>query len=108
MSVKTGQLRHRVIIQTHTTTNDEFGHPGRTWSDLDTVWASVIPVSAREYQEGKQTVGEVTHRVVMRYRSGFDQADRLKFGTRLLEIVALINPLERNERLEILVKEDAA
>ena len=53
-------------------------------------------------------MGEVTHRVVMRYRSGFDQADRLKFGTRLLEIVALINPLERNERLEILVKEDAA
>lgn len=108
MSIKAGQLRHRVIIQTLATTPDTFGSPGRTWSDLDTVWASITPVTSREYETGRQTVGEVSHRVTIRYRAGFDQSSRLKFGSKYLEIVALLNPLERNERLEMLVKEEAA
>ena len=47
----------------------------------------------------------VTHRVTIRHRDGVTPKMRLKFGARILNIRAVINPAERNRTLELLCEE---
>ena len=65
-SVKAGRLRHRLTIQTHTVSQDGFGEPDKTWSDLATVWADVRPLRGREYLEARGEQGALFYLVTMR------------------------------------------
>ena len=47
----------------------------------------------------------MTHRVTIRHRDGVTPKMRLKFGTRILNIRAVINAGERNRTLELLCEE---
>ena len=47
----------------------------------------------------------MTHRVTIRHRDAVTAKMRLKFGTRILNIRAVVNPSERNRTLELLCEE---
>ena len=101
MSMKIGDLRHRITFQQPIKTPD--GHKGHTvkWQDVVTVWASVEPLSGREYFYSHQIKAEVTHRVKMRYRAGITVKMRIKHKGRVLEIESILD----KEMLEILCRE---
>ena len=67
MSIAAGDLRHRVLIQQQVTTRDEDGVQTTSWLDVATVWASVEPLSAREFIQSGQTQAAVTARITIRY-----------------------------------------
>lgn len=96
-----GPLRHQVTIQTRSISQDALGQAIATWSDGTTIWARVEPLSGSETAGQVQTQATMTHKVTIRYRSGMGVLDRLKFGTRILEINAVRNPEERNIWLEL-------
>ena len=100
-----GKLRHEIIIQSYTTVPDVIGHPVKTWTTRDTVWAWVRPMSGREIMSAQQPVGEITHKVTIRYQSAIAVTDRIKFGTRYFDINFIGNYDERNEFMEIMCKE---
>jgi head-tail adaptor len=52
-----------------------------------------------------QTVGTVSHEVVIRYLSTVSIKHRIYFGTRVLEIASIANKDERNEYLTLLCNE---
>lgn len=58
MPVQIGRLDRRITIQTPTETQDSYGEPVITWSDLTTVWASVTPSSS---QTGEQFEADQVH-----------------------------------------------
>jgi SPP1 family predicted phage head-tail adaptor len=99
--MQAGKLRHRVTIQTATQSQDAYGEADRTWSDADTVWASVSPASSRELVQGRQVQAETTHTIRMRYHEDAAPTARLKFGSRTFNIVRVHNIDERNIELEI-------
>lgn len=103
--MRAGRLRHRVTIQTRSTTPEADGGQPATWTDGATVWAGVEPIAGREMLRADAAAAEVSHRVWMRWRAGVTPANRLKLGTRTFEIVAAINAGERDRDLEILAKE---
>jgi len=105
--MEAGNLRHRVTIQTAGATQNGAGEPVVTWSDSATVWASIEPIRGTERQAAQQMTATMTHTVRMRYRASMSVANRLKFGSRYLEINAVIDPGERHERLELLCTEVA-
>ena len=66
--MRAGSLRSRVVIQTLSSTYDDYGELSNAWLTGDTVWASVIPVGGTEKNIANELVGVVTHVVKMRYR----------------------------------------
>lgn len=99
--MEAGSLRHRVSIQTESETLDSYGEPTSGWSTDSTVWASVVPTSGRETNEGEGLSGVVTFKVTMRYNTAVSPKKRLLFGSRVLGITKVINKEERNEYLEL-------
>ena len=106
MSVRAGRLRHRVAIQSQSTTLDDYGEATGSWSTGDTVWAAVEPVSGSERDIGEGKAGIVSHRVVMRYNSSVSPKKRLLFGSRVLNIDSVINVDELNERMSLFCVEE--
>ena len=75
--MRAGPLRHRVVLQTYTETQDAFGGMTPTWSTLATVWAAVEWLMGREYLEAKQLEGELAVRIRIRNRTGVTERTRV-------------------------------
>lgn len=103
--MRAGQLRHRVTIQAQTTTQDEYGQPVQTWSDVATVWASVEDLSGREFFAAQQIAAEVTTRVTIRYRAGIEPDMRVIAGGRTLDIRSVQDPDGRRRQLVLMCRE---
>lgn len=103
--MKAGKLRHRITIQNPVETTNDVGDVTTTWEDFATVWAEIIPLSGREYWESKQVNSEVTGKIRIRYLAGVTPKMRAKFGDRIFNIEAVINPEEKNIELVLLVSE---
>ena len=101
-----GNLNKRITLQQSTRASDGMGGFTLAWADVATIWGAIWPVSATEQIQSMQTVGNITHRIRIRYRSVLKSSWRIKYGNRYFAIVAPpINPEERNEWLDILCKE---
>jgi SPP1 family predicted phage head-tail adaptor len=105
-----GSLRHRVTLQTPTSAADGDGGYTDTWATLVTVWASVVPATARDLE--RAVAGTVqssaTHLVTIRYLAGVTTKTRVLFGTRTLQVTGVQNPEERNISLVLVCQEVVA
>jgi SPP1 family predicted phage head-tail adaptor len=101
-----GKLNKRVTLQYSTRTPDGMGGFSLVWNSITPdIWAALWPVSASETVQSNQQVMTISHRIRIRYRSVLKPNYRIKYGNRYFAIVSIINPEERNEWLDILVKE---
>ena len=103
--MRTGRLNRRATIKRLEVTKDEFNADIESWVDAATVWAHIEPLRGREYWQAKQVVAEVTGRITIRYLTGIDEKMRVVYGNKIYNILAVINPEERNRTLQLLVRE---
>jgi len=103
-----GRLRHQVTIIQAVPAPDGAGGLTKTWTALATVWAAVDPLRGREYFAAQQVTAEITHKVTLRYLTGVRPEMRVQFGDREFDIMAVINPQERNIYLELMCVEAPA
>lgn len=103
--MRAGKLRHRVIIERLTATQDAAGQETGTWGTFATRWASLEPLSGRELVNAQQVSAEVTHAITLRYLSGVVPKMRAVFGGRNFDIQSVLNRDERKVELELLVRE---
>lgn len=100
--MEAGSLRHRVTIQQKTEGSPQqnaAGEPDVSWTTYCTAYASINPVSGKEPFLAQQHLAQVSHKVRIRYRSGITADMRVLFGSRVLDIKAVLNWGERNEEL---------
>ena len=73
---------------------------------LGTFWASIEPLGGRELLQAAETLGESTHRVIMRW-PGFEVTSEMwiQFGTRMFDITNTSDIEERNRVVVIMCKE---
>lgn len=89
--MKAGSLRHRITIQKPVSgQNPDTGATTTTWEEVAQVWASVEPLSVREFIAAKAGQSEVTARIVMRYRSGIDATMRILFRGQIYNIEGVL------------------
>jgi SPP1 family predicted phage head-tail adaptor len=102
--VKAGELRTRVVIQEPVRTGSGTG--GRVeWRTLAPAWADIRPVrSTDRTQEGHFQAVRLA-RVTIRYREGIKSKMRVAIGSRILEIVSVIDVDERHRQLDLLCEE---
>lgn len=78
MPINAGKLRHRIIIQRPDYIQDmDNGAMNPVWVEVATVWASIDPISAREFVASQAEVSNITTRITIRYRSDLDDKMRL-------------------------------
>jgi len=106
MSVEIGKLRHRITFQERYEVSD--GHTGKivSWKDKVTLWASVEPLSGREFFYGHQIKNEVSHRVKVRYRTDLTVEMRINWNRRIMKIESIIDVKSQHRILEILCREE--
>lgn len=106
--MQAGRLRHRITIQEPVVARNGFNEAITTWSNVATVWASVEPISGREFFAAEHVQSEITHRVRLRYRPGVTSEMRVSFGGRYLQIESVIDVRERNAEMQLMCREMAA
>jgi SPP1 family predicted phage head-tail adaptor len=99
--MKAGALRDRVTFEQKVITNDPVSNEELvTWVEFATVWASVTDLSVREFISAQSTQSEVTCRIVVRYRDGFDSTMRARHDGRIYNLHgALRDPVSGKEYL---------
>jgi len=106
--MQAGTLRHRVNIQRRTLSRNAYGEELDVWSDEGPArWAAIEPLSGRELQQAQQVQAEVTHQVRLRWCVDLDltPAKRIRFRTRVFDIVSVRNVREANVELLVLCVE---
>jgi len=104
--VNSGKLRHKVEIQLSIDTRDEFGAvSGQTWHPFCYMWASIEPLSGREYFAAAQAQSEVSHKITMRYKSGIKPHYRILWNDRVFDILSILNIREENRELVLYCSE---
>lgn len=102
-----GRRRFRISIQSSTDSTNSVGEPVESFSTVSngTVWASIEPISGREYQAVQQIAAETTHKVTIRYLSGITPKYRVLYGSRVFDILAVRDVEERGRVTELLCRE---
>jgi SPP1 family predicted phage head-tail adaptor len=101
-----GLLDRRVTIQSPSITQNALGEAVTTWTPYATVWASIEPISGREFWAMQQVHSQVTVRIRIRYLAGALPKMRVTSGgSKVYNIEAIINPQDRNGHLELMCSE---
>lgn len=103
--MEAGKLRHRVTIQSKAATRDTYGEEVIIWTTVATVWAAVEPLQGREYLEARQVTAEVSTRIIIRRRSGILPEMRAVYGSRIYDILAVIEVDEARREMELMCQE---
>lgn len=105
--MRSSNLRERVTFQTKTEASDGMGAGGTaTWTDtLTGVPAAVWPLRSGELIENQKIEHQITHRVRVRYQSAMNTNMRIKWGSRYMDIISMIDIGSRNKEFEILTEE---
>ena len=76
--MRSGKLRHQITIQRPDYTQDPVtGEMTPSWVELAKTWASVEPLSTREFVAAAASQSKVSARIVIRYRVGIDATMRI-------------------------------
>lgn len=89
MSVTIDDLRERIGIQYRDKTRDIDGNivDGEIHTRA-TVWAKVIPVTARIGEQSEETENEIIYRVTVRHRQDIEPTDEILWRGKRLELTA--------------------
>ena len=98
------RLKHQLILQQRNTVADGVGGFTRTWDNVATLWAEIIPISGNERYAYEQQTSRGRYRIRLRYRSDIKPSMRLFDSTdnRAFDIKSVINTFEAGEMIEIL------
>lgn len=95
-----GKLNHRITFQIQNLDSEE-----EEWNDIVTTWASINPISGREYYQAETINSDLTHKVRLRYRKGITPDMRILYKDRIFNIVSVINEYEKNTMLQLMCRE---
>jgi head-tail adaptor len=106
--MRTGQMRHKITIQSFTETIGDDGHVSKSWSTLmANVPCSYEQVSGGEIRRGRQIEATATALFTLRYVPSVNPKCRISFGGNTYGIVR-VNAIDGQTRyLEIQAAVDA-
>jgi len=106
--MRSGRLRHRLVLQSPTETRDSYGASVPGWTTETTVYGAVEPISGKEYFSQQEVQAEAQVRIVIRYNSSIDETWRITHRGLYYAIVSVLNPQPRGRMLIIMCREGVA
>ncbi len=84
---------------------DGFGGFIRSYVAGPSLWARIVPLKHLYDRGTEQAEVQVTHRVIIRYRSDIDLTKRMRMGTRIFALRGYYDPDGKRVRLIVWCKE---
>lgn len=94
-----------VSVQRRGTAQDSAGQVIETWTEVSTEWASIEPVSSREFFAASGERAEVTHKIGIHYGVTVLPRDQIVYGDRTFDVKGSMNVEERNRELLLMCSE---
>ena len=89
--MRNGKLRHRITLQRPGLSQDpQTGEMIPGWQDVAPAWASIEPLSAREFIAAQAVQSDVSVRITVRYRPDITAAMRLLHGGKTYNITGVL------------------
>ncbi len=112
--IRSGDLKHKIIVQERTQTADGMGGFTDVWSDLYPTRAAIWPMKSSEVVDALKLEHKVDHKIRIRHPRTFEiKADmRVKWFDHIAKvdkyfnIISIINPDKRNVLLELICLEE--
>lgn len=104
--MRSGNLKHKIEIQAHEESQNDFGEQESSWSKFQDAYSSILPISAKETFTSKKLNAEITHKILIRFIPGVKSDMRIVYGSRIFNIDSVINIREENKTLQIMVTEN--
>jgi SPP1 family predicted phage head-tail adaptor len=101
--MRAGARRHRLTIQ-RPVPSTGWGVDS-SWQTYTQAWGTLEPLRGAELLTAQQLGSEITGKSVMPYVPGVTPAMRFVCGDRIYQIVAVIDPEERHQELQLMWKE---
>lgn len=98
--MRPGALRHKLILEAPTRTGDGGGGAEVSWHKVDDVWVEITPGQGAETFTAEKRTSHLSHTVTLRWRADLAPTQRLRTGTRVLEIEAVADPDGRRRWLQ--------
>ena len=83
------ELKKRVSVQAVTMVSDGQGGNIKTWSDSYDTWAAVDPIKAEQVEYYSSIGVDATHRIKIRGQNALVASNRIKYGSRIFEILTV-------------------
>ena len=100
-----GELRHRLVLEQPVETPDGAGGVSRSYATVTTLWAAVVPVTARGDVVAEDLSATVTQRIVIRSGPEVTTRHRLREGARIFRVLALRDQYGSGRFIEINAEE---
>lgn len=88
--MQAGTLDKRITIQSPVTGQNEYGEPLTGWTDVATVWASVLDITGREFIASAATQNTVETKITIRYINGITTSMRVLWNGAAYNIQAVL------------------
>jgi SPP1 family predicted phage head-tail adaptor len=103
--MRTGALRHRVILESASKTPDGGGGSLVVWEEVESLWVAIRPLAGRELQTAGQFSSRLSHEIILRYGTPVLPEMRFRKGSRIFEIMSVMDVDEKNRWLRALCEE---
>lgn len=108
--INSGKYRHIITFQKLKSVRDTYGETDpdnpQNWENVLSTRAGIFPISGKDYYDAHVVNAELTHRIQLRYIKGIDSTMRIKFGSRIFEMVSPpIDFQEKHVELMLMCKE---
>ena len=100
-----GGMKRRIMLQRPAKTEDEGGGRRVVYQDVANVWASVEPISSREYFFAQQERADVTHKIRIRFRTDVKNNWRVRYGSAQFLVDSIIDIGGERRFMELLSHE---
>lgn len=98
-----GKLRYPITLERPISKQDEMGGVVRAWETVSREWADLENISGSEFVAAQALQSQSVHKITIRYRADLVSAWRLREGTSIYEITAVLSN-GRRSHLEVVCK----
>lgn len=106
MALDAGSLNRKITIQSQTTTQDVYGQPQQTWTDVLSTWASIKAATSKEVYAAAGFTSQISHKITIRFpRVTLRSNMRVMYRGRVFDVQAVTDPDEGRVQLDLLCLE---
>lgn len=99
-----GELDRRIVVQSQTTTANDFGEYTGTWGTKFTCWSKVVEKSGKEGETGSQIMATKRVEFYIRHVSNITAQDRISYDGDIYTIESVTNADQRKSFMKIVTR----